>query len=194
MNRSYLFVPGDSAAGAFETGRRLLALAPDVVRIYPTLVLAGSPLADQLTSGTYTPLSLETAVDITGQLFCLFSNGGVRVIRMGLQASSELDQGHAIAAGPYHPAFGQLVMSKLFFDGVCRAAESSDLSANTSSIAVNPRAVSNVRGQKNCNLAHLANRFPAHQIVVETDPALPETAVVVNAGEPVSILDGDPLI
>lgn len=183
-------LPGDSLAGALETGRQILALAPDFVRIYPALVLAGSPLADLFKTGRYTPLPLETAVDITGKLYRLFVNGGSRVIRMGLQASASLDPDRAILAGPYHPAFGQLVLSRLFFDCVCLALEGADKCPGTISIAVNPRSVSNLKGQKNRNLELLERRFVGCDMTVRTDPALDETVVVVNAGEPVSILDG----
>jgi len=185
-----LGLPGDSAAVTLATGRRILELAPDFVRIYPALVLSGSPMAEGFTAGQYTPLSLETAVDITGQLYRLFVNGGTRVIRMGLQASASLNQDTTILAGPYHPAFGQLVMSKLFFDCVSLALNGLSKCPDTISIAVNPRSVSNLKGQTNRNLELLKRQFSVSRITVLTEPALDETVVVVNAGEPVSILAG----
>ncbi|MCI8497730.1 MAG: radical SAM protein, partial [Clostridiales bacterium] len=39
-------LPGDSDKGAWETARRLASLQPDTMRIYPTLVLEGTPLAE----------------------------------------------------------------------------------------------------------------------------------------------------
>jgi len=140
-----LGLPGDSAANAVATGRRILGLAPDFVRIYPTLVLAGSPLADWFTAGRYTPLSLDAAVALTAQIYRLFVNRGIRVIRMGLQASAALNRDDTVLAGPYHPAFGQLVMAKLFFDSVCRALGRTKAPLDTISIAVNPRSVSNLK-------------------------------------------------
>jgi histone acetyltransferase (RNA polymerase elongator complex component) len=185
-----LGLPGDSASDAVATGQRIQELAPNFVRIYPALVLAGSPLADWFMTGRYTPLSLETAVALTAQLYRLFVNGGIRVIRMGLQASAALNRDDTILAGPYHPAFGQLVMAKLFFDSVCRALGRINIPPDTISIAVNPRSVSNLRGQKNRNLDLLKRQFSLRGISVLTEPALDETVVVVNAGDPVSILNG----
>ncbi len=183
-------LPGDSTAGALETGRRILELAPDFVRIYPALVLAGSPMADRFKAGQYTPLSLEAAVDITAQLYRLFVNRGTRVIRMGLQASASLNQDTTILAGPYHPAFGQLVVSKLFFDCVSLALDRVNNCPDTISIAVNPRSVSNLKGQKNRNLELLKHRFSVSRISILSEPVMDETVVAVNAGEPVSILAG----
>lgn len=183
-------LPGDTAAGTLETARCMRALSPDIVRIYPAVVLAGSPLAAWFESGRYTPLPLNAAVELTARLYRLFEKGGVRVIRMGLQASATLSPDTSVLAGPYHPAFGQLVMSKLFFDSVCRVLEKTGEGADTISIAVNPRSVSNLKGQKNRNLDLLKRRFSICGISVLTDPALDETVVVVNAGDPVSILKG----
>lgn len=183
-------LPGDTAAGTLETGRRVLALSPDFVRIYPAVVLVGSPLATTFETGRYTPLPLDAAVELTARLYRLFENGGVRVIRMGLQAAATLSPGTSVLAGPYHPAFGQLVMAKLFFDSVCRVLDGTHTPADTISIAVNPRSVSNVRWQKNGNIDLLKCRFSLSRILVLTEPALAEHLVVVNAGEPVSTIDG----
>jgi histone acetyltransferase (RNA polymerase elongator complex component) len=185
-----LGLPGDDAAGALESGRRMLGLAPDFVRIYPLLVLAGSPLADWYAADRYTPLSLDAAVDLTGQLYRLFVNGGIRVIRMGLQASAALDRNHSLVAGPFHPAFGQLVMSKLFFDTVGRALRKTGVPGNTISIAVHPRSVTNLKGQKNVNLELLKHRFSLSSITVLAEPALAEASITVNGGDPLSILNG----
>jgi len=183
-------LPGDSAAVSMDTGRRILDLDPDFVRIYPVVVLKGSALAGWLAADRYKPLSLEAAVKITGQLYRLFVNGGVRVVRMGLQASADLNRENTVLAGPYHPAFGQLVLSNLFFDSVSRALRKAGKNGNTISIAVNPRSVSNLRGQKNCNIDSLKRLFSADTITVLSKPELDKTAVVVNAGDPVSILTG----
>ena len=65
---------GDTAAGTLETGRRVLALSPDIVRIYPAVVLAGSPLAAWFETGRYTPPPIDAAVELTARLYRLFEN------------------------------------------------------------------------------------------------------------------------
>ena len=43
-----------------------------------------------------------------------FEQQGIEVIRTGLQSSPELDAPGTVLAGPYHPAFGEMVESWLF--------------------------------------------------------------------------------
>lgn len=87
----------------------LLPYRPHMARIYPVLVLKGTPLARMWQQGEYAPLSLEDAVAITGRMLALFTYGGVPVIRMGLQPTAEITCGSEnLLAGPFHPAFGYL--------------------------------------------------------------------------------------
>ncbi len=185
-----LGLPGDSGAGVLDTGRRALALGPDFVRLYPVVVLKDSALADQFTTGLYKPLPLDTAVALTAQLYRLFVTGGVRVVRMGLQASVDLTPDSTILAGPFHPAFGQLVITSLFFNSVRRELARVDNPGHTISIAVNPRSVSNLRGQKNSTVNSLKRLYTTNTIRVISDPEIAETAVAVNQRRPVSILTG----
>ena len=89
--------------------RRALALNPDVVRIYPCVVVRGTPLADMFQRGEYAPWPLETTVAECGRAVLTFWQGGVRVIRLGLASEAGLLEG--LVAGPWHPAFGNMVRS-----------------------------------------------------------------------------------
>ncbi|MCB2180990.1 MAG: radical SAM protein [Desulfobulbaceae bacterium] len=106
-------LPGERTRAVLDGARRLATLAPDMVRIYPTLVLKNSPLADLYSQGNYRPLSLQRAVCLCAQLKMIFEESHIPVIRMGLQPSDSLEKD--LVAGPYHPAFGELVLSRLFF-------------------------------------------------------------------------------
>ncbi|MEW6521855.1 MAG: radical SAM protein [Thermodesulfobacteriota bacterium] len=109
-------LPGETTAGVLAGARRLVALKPDLVRIYPTLVLKASPLADLLAAGSYRPLSMNRAVALCTRLKEIFTAAGIPVVRLGLQPSASLE--HDLVAGPYHPAFGELVLSRLYFKRV----------------------------------------------------------------------------
>jgi histone acetyltransferase (RNA polymerase elongator complex component) len=111
-----LGLPGDSTPTALASGRRAVALGPDMVRLYPCLVISGSPLAEHYQQGCYQPLSLARAVALAGRLWRIFEAQGISVVRMGLQPSAALEK--TVLAGPYHPAFGELVLSRLFFNRV----------------------------------------------------------------------------
>ena len=104
-------LPSDSRGKLMKTVRQVIALQPDFVRIYPVLIVADSVLARLYNEGEYQPLSLDMAVILAAWMKKHFDATGIRVVRMGLQAGPDLDR--AFIAGPWHPAFGELVNSRL---------------------------------------------------------------------------------
>lgn len=172
-------LPGDDKKTVLQSGQRIGALAPAFVRIYPTIVLADSPLGRWYTQGRYRPLDLDGAVDLTKQLLILFHSYHVPVIRMGLQASADLETGSAVMAGPYHPAFGHLVYEALFFDAATTSfgTHSPD---EIIDIVVHPRNISKLRGLKNRNLQRLIDRFHPHQVNLLSDPGINQDSIIVN--------------
>ena len=106
-------LPGDTTSRLMATVIKIAALGPDFVRIYPTLVIRGSGLEKLYRSGSYRPLSLPQAVALACRMRDILTQYGIRVVRMGLQPSRELED--KVVAGPYHPAFGELVVSRALF-------------------------------------------------------------------------------
>ncbi len=106
-------LPGDSTGRLMSTVKKIAALAPDFVRIYPALVLKGSGLEKIYRHAGYEPLSLAKAVALVCRMKMLLDRHGIRVVRMGLQPSAELAD--KVVAGPYHPSFGELVLSRMLF-------------------------------------------------------------------------------
>ncbi len=107
-------LPGSSYADELHTARALAALKPDGVRIYPTCVLRNTALCRMYERGQYRPLTVEEAVPICADLLEIFEEADIPVIRLGLNPTEELSGG-AVVAGPYHPAFGELVMGERFY-------------------------------------------------------------------------------
>ena len=85
-------------------------------------------------------------------------------------------------------AFGQLVMSRLFLEGLVRTLDGLGKRRETISIAVHPRSVSNLRGHKNLNLEKLRRLYPEYRIEMQCDPTLDEMEFAVSGMAPVSIL------
>jgi len=106
-------LPGDNTVKLMTTARKTAELGSDFVRIYPTLVIKGSGLEKISRSGNYRPLSLAEAVALSCRMKDVFDDHGIRVVRMGLQPSEELAE--KVVAGPYHPAFGELVIARALF-------------------------------------------------------------------------------
>jgi histone acetyltransferase (RNA polymerase elongator complex component) len=105
-------LPGGDIEEALLSLRRVLELKPSFVRIYPAVVIEGTELAGLWKNGGYKPWTLDKAVDVCADMLhhCRLAN--IPVIRLGLQCGPELDDN--VLAGPYHPAFGQLVRSRLW--------------------------------------------------------------------------------
>jgi histone acetyltransferase (RNA polymerase elongator complex component) len=145
-------LPGEDWPSLIVTTARTLALAPDFIRIYPAVVLAGTELAAMAAAGAYRPLALEAAVARAAYLKNRCENTGIPAIRVGLQASEELSGG-AVLAGPYHPAFGAMVEAYLFKIMVAGLLEKVACPRPDGIlIRHHPRDASAVRGIKSANL------------------------------------------
>ena len=105
-------LPGEDSRSFLRSVAQTVALAPDLVRLYPALVLKGTGLARLHGRGDYHPLSLNRALALAVRAKKRFSGAGIKVVRMGLQPSARLEE--ALVAGPYHPAFGELVAARLW--------------------------------------------------------------------------------
>jgi len=175
-------LPGDDETKAQLTGRRIAEMSPDFVRIYPTVVLAGSLLAKWYQNGKYAPIPLEQCISLVKKLYLLFCENDIKVIRMGLQASEDLEKGSEILAGPYHSAFGHLVFSRIFLDMATAILESEVSIRDEVCIKVHPRAISKMRGLKNINIEILKRKFNIKSIKVIPEIFLAEDSLIINDG------------
>jgi histone acetyltransferase (RNA polymerase elongator complex component) len=104
-------LPYDTRETSLDSARRAAELMPSAVRIYPAVVLSGTPMEKLFKTGAYTPLALDAAVDLCKDMYLIFKSCGIPVIRMGLHPFSP-GRTHIVVAGPYHPSFGYLVKSR----------------------------------------------------------------------------------
>jgi histone acetyltransferase (RNA polymerase elongator complex component) len=169
-------LPGDDPGRLLASARRVAELEPDFIRIYPTVVVAGSPLATLYKAGRYRPLPLKDAVTQVKELYRFF----IQVIRMGLQATDDLEKGSTILAGPYHPSFGHLVYSEIFLDKAISAIETVNPKGPAVTLHVHPRSVSKMRGLKNVNITRLNKKFPLQSVEIVPDHSLKEDQLEVT--------------
>lgn len=165
-------LPGDSPGGALKTAREMVPLAPDFIRIYPTLVLEHSPLAGRFRAGTFAPASLEETITLVSRLFLVFSAAGIPVVRMGLQADEALSADGTVLAGPYHSALGERVHSRIFFQLATAALDGHPDLRPGVVVRVHPRHLSRMIGAGRGNLRRLQARFNGGVIAVFGDPAV----------------------
>ena len=179
-------LPGDTADTALESGNQIARLQPDFVRIYPCIVLEGSALAHAYARGHYTPLSLNQAVDQVKSLYKLFLKANIPVIRMGLQPTDQLNAQTGIIAGPFHPSFGELVLSALWLEALQKMLRELKLSTQPLEIRMHPGLVSRINGHKHKNIDQIKSEFHLSAIHTLSDPSLSENSATIN-GLPLSI-------
>ncbi|MBU8850219.1 MAG: radical SAM protein [Desulfobacterales bacterium] len=168
-------LPGDNEDSLFESTKKVVQLAPDFARIYPLMVLKGSLMEQWYSKGRYHPLSLDETVRLVKKMVQIFKAANVDVIRMGLQASDIMEDESMVLAGPWHPAFGHLVLSGLFYDMVCNKIDKSPdlLKSEKIVLTVHPKSESRLRGDKNTNLKRLGQRYPSLKFSIRLDAAMP---------------------
>lgn len=174
-------LPGEDWISLIKTVRLAASLKPEFVRIYPTIVIADTVLANLYRQGIYQPLSLEQAVARSAYMKLFFEQQGIAVIRTGLQASAELDSKTTVLAGSYHPAFGEMVDSYIFYlmlTGFIEqngAASSKDLI-----IRHNPQDCSKVRGQHNKNINNLVHFYHMKKVSLYPDSEIKKDCLLLE--------------
>ena len=161
-----LGLPGDTKELTQKTVEGFIAMKPKCVRIYPTLVLRKTALCKMFEAGIYEPLSLDEAVERCALAYRRFTDSGIDIIRMGL-LEPEPD---SVCAGPWHPAFGELVLSKDCFFRLSALAE--PFAGKGIVIQCHPRYVSIAVGQERSNIHALKDAFSFEKILIEQNPAL----------------------
>jgi len=164
-------LPGDHYERDIQTVKDTIRLAPQMVRIYPTLVIAGTALESLWQDGQYQALTLEEAITICQDMLLHFTAADIPVIRMGLYPGEELLNGGVIKAGPFHPAFGELVEQAIFREQAMMAIKLHAQrfgKAENLYLYVNERDLSKMLGQQRKNLAALRQTLGLRDLRVKT--------------------------
>ncbi|MBE6878525.1 MAG: radical SAM protein [Ruminococcaceae bacterium] len=159
---------------AIDTAEKFVRLNPDTVRIYPTVTLKNTLLETKFLNGEYTPPTLEETVDICAQLMDIFEENNIRIIKMGLHADTGLEG--KIVAGPYHPAFRELCLARRCLCKIKR--QLTNIHREEYIIKVNPKELSQWKGQKNSNIKSLGSMGWNVQIVA--DAAVPKGEFTID--------------
>ena len=101
-----------------------------------------------------------------------FREKAIPVIRMGLQASDELNVENTVLAGPYHPAFGHLVLSSIWLDKASALLTTEKTRKEKALFFVRPDNISQLRGHKNGNIKKLMQQFHLKAIDVKPDATM----------------------
>ena len=168
-------LPGDTTRKLMTTTIKVAALEPDFVRIYPALIIKGSGLEKIYRDGNYKPLSLLQAVALTSRMKTIFDEHHIRVVRMGLQPSQELER--KVVAGPYHPAFGEQVISRTLFKKARKLLRQT-MQNGKKCLSISAADESAFRGPKNINMKRLAALGLLDGIELVLDKDQPRNSVI----------------
>ena len=157
-------LPGDSVERTVDTAKKIIALHPDGVRIYPTVIVRDTALYDLLQAGEYKEHTVADAVEYCAAIVPLFEAAGIPIIRLGLNPTDELSGG-AAAGGAYHPALGELVKSRLMLDKM-RAVLNGVPAGSRVTLGVNKSRVSQAVGQHRGNVSRLTAEFGLKELKI----------------------------
>lgn len=142
----------DTKKAVRYTADEFIKLSPKTVRIYPTVILKNTPLGKRFERGEFTSFSFEETVSLCAELLKKFEENNIRVIRLGLHASPDIER--EMLDGVYHPALREIVESRIFLDEM----KTRLLKMKTGKYLVytDPKNISKAVGQKKCNIKALA--------------------------------------
>lgn len=159
----------DDEKTALDTAKKFIELNPDVVRIYPTLVIEDTYLETLYKLNKYKPLDTEEAVRIIKPIYALFKSEDIDVSRIGLQPTENINEEGSVVAGPFHAAFRQLVEQELYREAI-EDVLSLYKNIETLTIEVPNSKMSYIVGNKGVNKKYLIDKFNISKISFKANP------------------------
>ena len=149
-----LGLPFDTFENDMQTAHDIVRLGAKETRIYPCIVVKDTELERLYHTGEYKPLTLDEAVEQSATLYEYFTENDVKVLRLGLHVSDDLN-GAAYVAGPYHKNFAEMVFSRLWG----RKFDKIDEKTDTITIEVPENQLNHAIGYKGENKRKLEQRY-----------------------------------
>ncbi len=166
-------LPESTRIDEINTAKALIKLKPKMVRIYPVLVVKNTKLEEEYKQGKYEPLPLVQAVEVCKELVRMFADKKIEVIRVGLQNTDEIaepeNKESEVVAGPYHPAFRQLVESAMWYDAIVGKIKKLNVKVKEVEVTVNPIDSNNVIGHKKENVLKLKDTYDVDLILKQDE-------------------------
>lgn len=160
-------LPGSSIEKDLQTCNLSIKMQPDIVRIYPTLIIKNTALDHLYKKGLYKPLSMEEAVDISACMYSKYMLSNINVIRIGLLNTDNINTDEDVVAGPCHPAFRQLVEQKLYYTSVLRQLKDKETHGKIIKILANNKIINFISGHNKENIKSLKSELSLNSISFE---------------------------
>ncbi len=165
-------LPESTKLDDINTARDLIKLKPKMIRIYPVLVIKNTKLEKEFKENIYEPITLNQAVERCKELVYIFNKKRINIIRIGLQNTDLINdpknEQSEVIAGPYHPAFGQLVEDSIWYDNIVDKIKKFNVKVKEVEIKANPIDVNSIIGHKKANIIKLKELYEV-DIIVKPD-------------------------
>ncbi|MBY2231900.1 elongator complex protein 3 [Clostridioides difficile] len=172
-------LPADTEEKCIFTAKKFVELKPDCVRVYPTLVVKDTGLEKLMEQNKYNPFTLEESVNIVKKVLVLFYVNNINVIRVGLQATDDIQIGKAVLAGPYHPAFRELVEADMIKDYL-EFVILQNKNIKQMLVKANKKNISKIIGNKKTNVKYMEEKFGVLLKTQESDLDINQLEIVLD--------------
>ena len=179
-------LPSDTEEKCIYTAKKFVELNPECVRIYPTLVVKETGLEKLLEENEYKPFTLNESINIVKKLLALFYVNDINVIRVGLQATDDIQLGKAVVAGPYHPAFRELVESEMIKDYLEYIISENETEKDIL-IKCNKKNISKIIGNKKSNSLYMKDKLGLILKTQEDDINIDKLEIILDNKKIVTI-------
>ncbi len=156
-------LPESTEKDDIKTAEDIIKLKPKLVRIYPVLVIKGTGLEREYRNKEFIPLTVGQAVERSKEILRLFAKKNIQVIRIGLQNTETIadpkNKDSEVVAGPYHPAFGQLVEDSIWYDKIVYEIKKINAKVIRVEIEANSQNINNIIGHKKENINKLKDTY-----------------------------------
>lgn len=175
-----LGLPGDNKQKDIETALKSVAMKPKLCRIYPALTIKDTPMAYMYKHNKYKPYTLEECVDIAKEVYKIYIKENVNIIRVGLQPTDNIAEGQDVIAGPFHPAFRELVESTILNNSIYEVVTKNSL---TDEIIINihPSSISKLYADKKRYFIQLKDKLSDAKIKVINNKDLKKSEVIIKS-------------
>ena len=176
-------LPEDNEEKDIATAEKIIDLKPDLVRIYPALVIKNTKMEDLYNKGIYKPLDVDEAVNISAKLYKMFIKNSIQVIRIGLQTTDQINVGRDVVGGPFHPAFGELVESKVLNEMLKFLIDSYYKDSPDIEINISPKTISKLYAARKKYFNETLIAFSTKKITIRQDKDIDDMTLGLISGE-----------
>lgn len=154
-------LPGSTMEKEIKTIYEVLREKPSQLRIYPVYVIEPSELYEMYLQNKYQPLEFQEAVERCYQITLVCKKTNVKIIRLGLQSTSEITMKNTALVGPVCDNFAEYVMAKIIRDVIQEKIEEINFENKNIQleIKVPKKYISVVIGPKKINKIYFEEKY-----------------------------------